>query len=150
MKTPGWGSVIRAKALYIVLVIAILGVLGTLGYMISMSSGGEPFTEFYILGVNGEATDYPKEIRAGEEARVIVGIINRENEAVNYRVEIRINGVKNNEVGSITLVDEQKWETVTSFTPTAAGENQKVEFLLYKNRGVEPYLKPLYLWINAK
>ena len=149
MKMPGWGSAIRAKVLYIVLAIAISGALGTLGYVIATSSGREPFTEFYILGVNGEAQDYPKELRAGEEGRVIVGIVNHENEDANYRIEIKVNGVKNNEAGPIALSDEQKWEMVTSFTPAMAGDGQKIEFLLYKNEGTAPYLEPLYLWVDV-
>ena len=86
----------------------------------------------------------------GEEGRLIVGIVNREHETVSYRVEVRIDRVRNNEVQPIVLAKEQKWEEVVSFTPNRAGDNQKVEFLLYKNGQSEPYLEPLYLWVNVK
>jgi len=76
--------------------------------------------------------------------------INREHETVSYRVEVRIDGVGNNEVGPLVLGHDEKWEEAVSFTPNRAGDSQKVEFLLYKNGGSEPYLKPLHLWVDVK
>ena len=149
MKNLGWSSSVWGKVLPIVLGIVTLGTLGVLGYVIATPKAGERFTEFYILNLNSEAKDYPKESIVGEEESVIVGIVNHEGETVIYRVEIKIDGVKDSEVGPISLVDEQSWETVTSFTPTTAGDNQKIEFLLYKNEEVTPHLEPLYLRINA-
>lgn len=139
------------KALYIVLVLVMLGAIAALAYVIAAPKLGERFTEFYILGLSGKAMDYPQELMVGKEGRVIVGIINREHEPVTYRVEVVIDGVKNNEVGPVILEHEGKWEGEVSFMPEVAGDNQKVEFLLYKNNGEgEPCLKPLYLWINIK
>ncbi len=34
--------------------------------------------------------------------------------------------------------------------PEVAGENQKVEFLLYKDAETEPCLEPLRLWVDVK
>jgi len=142
---------IRDRALLAILIAAISVALGMLGYTIANPKVGERFTEFYILGLSGKAMDYPQELMVGEEGRVIVGIINREHEPVTYRVEVVIDGVKNNEVGPVILEHEGKWEGEVSFMPEVAGDNQKVEFLLYKNNGEgEPCLKPLYLWINVK
>jgi len=47
------------------------------------------------------------------------------------------------------LEHDEKWEGEISFVPTVAGDNQKAEFLLYKNGEREPYLK-LHLWVNVK
>ena len=132
----------------VVLVVAILGALGTLGYVIAAPKVGERFTEFYILGMGGKAADYPRELAVGEEAEVVVGIVNHEYEPVSYRVEVRIGGVGSDEVGPVVLEHEQKWEGTVSFTPDKAGDNQKVEFVLYKGEEVEPYLM-LHLWIDV-
>ena len=70
------GGGIWDRVLSIILALTILGTLGTLGYAIA-NPRGERFTEFYILGLSGEATDYPKEQMVGEEGKVTVGIINR-------------------------------------------------------------------------
>jgi uncharacterized membrane protein len=120
-----------------------------LGYVIVTPQVGERFTEFYILGLNGKAADYPKEVRVGKEGKVIVGIVNHEHEVVSYRIEVRIDGVKNNEVDAVVLANAQKWEGIVSFVPDKVGDNQKVEFLLYKNGEAEPSLNPLCLWIDV-
>ena len=82
---------------------------------------------------------------------MILGIVNNEYETVSYRVETRIDGVKNNEVDGIRLEHGEKWEHEVSFTPEIAGKEQKVEFLLYKikNSEVEPCFEPLRLWVDV-
>ena len=137
------------RVLSIILVITIMGALGALGYVIATPKVGEKFTEFYVLGLEGKATDYPRELRVGEEGRVLVGITNRERETVNYWVEVRIDGVRNNQVGPLELEHDEKWKEIVSFTPHRAGDNQTVEFLLYKNGEGKPYLK-LHLGVNVK
>ena len=49
----------------------------------------------------------------------------------------------------ITLAHEEEWEQEVSFTPTRAGPDQKVEFLLYKEGVNEPYLR-LHLWLDVE
>ncbi len=137
------------KALSIILVIVILGALGTLGYAIARPKAGERFTEFYIEGLEGKAADYPEELVVGGEGKVIVGIINREQETVTYRVEVAIDGVKNNEVGPVALDHDGKWEEIIGFTPGRAGDNQGVEFLLYK-QGQEEVYQRLHLWVDVR
>ena len=139
----------RDRVLSIILVITIMGALGALGYVIAAPKVGEKFTEFQVLGLEGKATDYPRELKVGEEGRVIVGIINREHETVSYWVEVKIDGVRNNQVGPLELGHDERWEEIVSFSPNRAGDSQKVEFLLYKNGENEPYLK-LHLWVNVK
>jgi len=143
------GTGIRDKVLSIVLVFTVLGALGMMGYAIATPKMGQRFTEFYILGSEGKAADYPKELKVGQEGRVTIGVVNHEYETVSYRLEVRINGLKNNEVGPIVLEHEEKWEREVSFLPKIAGKNQRVEFLLYKNGGVQPCLEPLRLWVNV-
>ena len=137
------------KILSIVLIVAIVGALGTLSYVITMPKSGEKFTEFYILGKEGQAANYPKELSVGEEARVIVGIINHEHEIVSYQVEVQINGIQASLFGPIVLEHDGKWEQEVSFTPNVSGVNQKVEFLLYKNGAAEPSEESLHLLINV-
>lgn len=134
--------------LSIVLIGAIAGAIGAVSYVMATSKVEEKFTEFYALGPEGKAIDYPQEIKVGGEGRVIVGIVNREQETVNYWVEVRIDGVMDNQLGPLELDPDEKWEESVSFTPDRTGEHQKVEFILYKNRRSEPY-RELHLWINV-
>lgn len=137
------------RVLSVTLVLATLGALGALGYVIATPSVEDTFTEFYILGQGSKAADYPKELKVGDEGRVIVGIINHEDKQVSYRVGVMIGGKKSAEIGPIMLADEQKWEGEVIFVTEVAGNNQKTEFLLYKDDEFEPCLEPLYLWINV-
>ncbi len=137
------------RALSVVLALFILGALGMLGYAIANPKVGERFTEFYIEGLEGKAADYPKELVMGEEGKVIVGIINREHETVTYRVEVTIDGDKSNEVGPVALDHDEKWEEIVGFTPNKAGDNQKVEFLLYGHGQNEVYQR-LHLWVDVR
>ena len=137
------------RVLTITLVIVILGGLGMLGYVIATPKVGETFTEFYLLGQQGKATNYPKELKVGDEGRIIVGIVNHERREVSYRVEVVISSKKSYEIGPVVLVDEEKWEAKVGFVPEVAGENQKVEFLLYKDGEAEPCLESLHLWIDV-
>ena len=138
------------KVLSIILIAVILGAIGTLGYVLAAPRVGEKFTEFYILGLEGEARNYPKEAVLDREQTVIVGIINREQEPVSYRLQVRIDGVINNELGPLVLGHDEKWEEVVAFTPHRVGDSQKVEFLLYRGDESMPYQAPLHLWVNVK
>jgi uncharacterized membrane protein len=149
LRLPGWGWSAWDTVLSVVLVVAILGALGMLGYAIATPKVGERFTEFYILGTEGKAADYPQELTVGEEGKVIVGIVNREHERVSYHIEVMIDNAKNNEVGPIELEHDEKWEGIAVFTSNEPGKDQKVEFLLYKNGEVEPSVESLYLWIDV-
>jgi len=149
-EAPGRRGGVWDKVLTVVLVIAIFGALGSIGYIIVTSDKGEESpTTFYILGLEGRAENYPQELALGDKGRVILGILNQEHETTVYWAEVTIDEEKVTEVGPITLDHEQKWEEEVSFVPQVSGENQRVEFLLYKNGEVKPYLEPLHLWIDV-
>lgn len=132
------------KILSLLLVAAMGGVIATTLYMLPTTGGGEAFSEFFVLGPEGKAEDYPGEITLGEKGEVILKIINHEHEAMVYRVEIKLNGEKVEEISPIALNDEEEWEQEVSFTPIKLGQNQKVAFWLYRDEDREPYLV-LYL-----
>jgi len=143
------GRSVWNKVLSSILALAILGALGTLIYVIATPKAGERFTEFYLLGLGGEAEGYPSLLRVGEESKVTVGIINREHEAVTYRVEVWIDVLISNEVGPVMLEHDEKWEEIIGFTPNRVGNKQKVEFLLYKE-GQSEACRSLYLWVDVQ
>jgi uncharacterized membrane protein len=136
------------RLLSAVLVLALLGAAAALIYHIT-SPPTEKLTEFYILNAEGIAGDYPNQLDAGEEANLVLGIINREQATVTYRVDINIEGQTINILGPLTLGDGEKLEQPVTFTPDKPGENQKVEFLLYK-QGQSDVLESLYLLVNVR
>lgn len=137
------------KILSLVLVLALLGAVGAIAYVLVAPKEGENFTEFYILGLDGKAEGYPTELAVGEEGKVIVGIVNHEHKDLVYRVEILIDGENVNDIEPQSLAHEEKWEGEAGFSPAEAGEDQKVEFVLYKQGENEPY-RSLYLWLDVK
>jgi uncharacterized membrane protein len=139
------------KALFIALVVAILAALGGIIYLAATPQPGEKFTEFYILNPQGKAEDYPWQVMLGANVEVTIGVVNHEYQPAAYRVEITINGAMSKEINVGTLAHEQKWEQEVSFVAQSAGDNQTVEFWLYKDNQLEPYLKdPLRLYINVR
>jgi len=59
-----------------------------------------------------------------------------------------IDGQKNSEQGPIVLEHDEKWEEEISFVPKVAGQNQRVDFLLYKQGEGEVYQR-LHLWVDV-
>ncbi len=136
------------KVLVVSLIIVILGTIGTIAYVSTVPKAGDTFTEFYILGEQGNAENYPKEVTLGETVNVIAGIVNHNQDNLEYRVEITINGERAAYYGPIILAQTEKWEQIVSFTPMHAGSSQKVEFLLFIGEAAEPY-QMLYLWLTV-
>jgi len=137
------GYLIQAVA--VAKAIGMLSLAGSVGEEIGI--GIEGFNEFQV----GDMLEFftPTELTVGQEIRNTIGIVNHEYRIVSYRLEVRTGGVKNNEVKGITLEHGERWEEIVPFTLSKAGGNQKVEFLLYKDGGVQPCLEPLRLWIDV-
>ncbi len=127
------------KILTILLAVVILAAIGTVGYIISKPKVEERFTEFYILGPQGKAENYPMELIPGAKRSVILAVVNQEHEITEYKIVVTMDEEKVTEVGSITLNHGEKWEQEVSFAPVKVGLNQKVEFLLYKGDATEVY-----------
>ena len=138
----------RDKVLSGILGLLIVATIGATVYLNTSVLLGERFTEFYVLGPGRSAAGYPVELKVGDRGIVRVGIVNQEYEAMSYRVEVKMDGVKTDEVGPILLDNNQKWEEEISFMPSVAGQNRKVEFLLFKAGESEPYAV-LYLWLDV-
>ncbi|GAH56104.1 unnamed protein product, partial [marine sediment metagenome] len=105
-------------------------------------------TEFYLLGTDGIASDYPIDLKVGEDGKMIIGIVNHEYENVTYLLEVNFNGSLIHKE-YIFLIENEKWESPFTFQAIEKGENQKLEFLLYRDQEIEIYRK-LNLWISVK
>ena len=157
------------KALSVVLLVAVIGIIITLIYLLVSPKVGEKYTEFYLLGLEGDADYYPMEVVLGDDgnitlvrylghaevddetqpwlaqerevvevdddqAWIIVGIINRELETMSYIVDVVIEEELYERIGPIELDYKESWEEEVGLIPQNIGEDQKVEFKLYKIR----------------
>lgn len=132
------------KTLSIVLIAALIFSFTTLFYALVIPNSGERFTEFYILGSNDLATDYPTDLKIGEKGELIIGVVNHEYDNITYRIVVNFNDRQIYDY-HVFLIDTEMWETTFTILASEKGENQKLEFLLYKNHEV---YRTLHLWIN--
>ena len=139
------GQNVLDKVLSIILIASIIGVSATLAYVVVTPKTGESFTEFYLLDLNGLAYDYPTELMIEDEGELIIGIVNHEYENITYRLKVKFNGSLIYE-DSVFLIDKETWETPFTLQAIEKGENQKLEFLLYKDKEV---YRTLHLWVNV-
>jgi uncharacterized membrane protein len=136
------------RALTVILIITILLSIVALVYVIVTPKQGERFTEFYILGPGGKAYDYPTSLMAGDKSTVIVGVVNHEYALVNYSMWISMN---NTSILSrnMTLQHNETWEKPVTYALNKTGDEQKLEFLLYKEGNYTGPYRDLHLWVNV-
>jgi uncharacterized membrane protein len=173
---PGLAGNAFSKSVSIFLMVAVLGSIGFLGYNVTSAKTVDKFTEFYVLGHSGTAEAYPadflmdqgkvvgvsynsgKTYLADTQGVITLGIINHEAAKTTYSIVATLNGKQIavtlagkslDRIGPIELQPDEKWEQEIRFAPQQTDDNQKVEFLLYKDNANSPY-DSLHLWINVK
>jgi uncharacterized membrane protein len=119
----------------------------------------EPYTEFYILGPEGKADNYPTDYVLGENGTVIVGIVNHEQKPVNYTMEIRLEDTSlplPPDQEYVSLEDNETWEKAVTITPLFEGTHMALDFSLYKEGeknivegGLCTPYRGAFLWINV-
>ncbi|WP_336343281.1 DUF1616 domain-containing protein [Halalkalicoccus ordinarius] len=158
-------------ALNVALALAIVLALGSVGFAVAAPQQGEQFSEFYLLteDENGAlvASGYPEEFTQGESESVILGIENNEYETLEYTVVVQLERTEGegNETevvereeldqSSTTLEHDETWQEEYQITPTMAGENLRLNFLLYEGEvPAEPTrenaYRDLHLWIDVE
>jgi uncharacterized membrane protein len=132
------------RILGIVLALAVLVTLVTAIYVITVPREGDPFTEFFILGMNRTAENYPDNIIPGQVYPMYVGVGNHEYRASRYTIETwmlftEFDNVTNSSMIramdpgdrlSISLAHNQTTIIPYNFSVNKTGYN-RVEFLLF-------------------
>jgi uncharacterized membrane protein len=159
------------RVLSIILVIAILAAIITTVYVIAVPKEGEKFTEFFILGTDQKAADYPSHIIAGKNSSLYIGIGNHEYKNITYTVETYLETMTFDERTNtsslqamdridrfrMTVSDNQTIIDPYSFSAKKTTYN-RIEFLLFNetvpgdqitgmNRINQSY-RDLHLWIT--
>jgi len=140
------------KALSIVLVIVVLASTLLLSYAISATKQGESFTELYILAQDGKASNYTSTLKMGKPNPLTVCIANHEKKDTTYNLVIALNDSKRSQSlysHQLKLSDNETWKNTVNVTPDRAGENQKLEFLLYVEGNTSNLYRECYLWVNV-
>lgn len=133
-----------------VLAIALVGSIAAVGAIaINPPETTEPYTEFYLLGPDGNATDYPTKLATGESGNVIVGISNHEHRPVEYTLQVTWNGSVTAK-RTFTVQNEVTIKERVSITAPGSPGRYRVRFDLYKG-GLEGD-PDLYgrLWVTVR
>jgi uncharacterized membrane protein len=135
-----------SKILSLILILSIIIAISTTAYIIVNPKQGETFTEFYLLGPGGIASDYPTNLTVGQNASVIIGIVNHESKTVNYHLIVSSDGTIMSEQ-DINIPKGNKIEIPYNFTVSSTG-NKKIEFLLYKLPDNTNIYRSLHIFVN--
>lgn len=145
-----WRELSRTERfLYAVLALAlVLFAVGAVAIIFSPKPG-ERLTEFYILGPEGLAENYPREVLVGYPITVTVGITNHEGVSADYWVGAYVDGRLIGQAGPVRLEDGQTDERCLGMVPTVVGDDVRIDIYLYRDGGAQPY-RSLRLWIKVK
>lgn len=100
------------------------------------AANSEPFTEFYVLGPDGNASNYPKNLSVGERGRFVVGVTNHEHRDVTYTLVVELDD-RVVQRRPVPVDRGATWEEQMSVTPRSAGDTV-LRLSLY--RGTDPSL----------
>lgn len=161
------------RNLSILLVLSIVAAVGTTAFVIAVPKEGEHFSEFYLLGANGKAADYPTAFGAGTPQWVTVGVSNHEYRNVTYTVETHafnqsfdpatntssIDRTALLDSYRVTIPHNQTVERRVNFTVPDTGYN-KIEFLLFNETvpaesvagqaRIDASERDLHLWVRVR
>jgi uncharacterized membrane protein len=137
------------RILTVILVLSILASVAMLVYVVVTPKQGEKFTEFYILGPEGIADDYPTLFNLSESGTVILGVVNHEYASVEYTLDIALDNESIYPGQQIVLAHNQTWEEFVTFTPPNVGQDMKLQFLIYKDGNYSAPYRDLHLWIDV-
>lgn len=130
----------------ILIVLLVLAVLTTV-YIIMNPFHGEPFTEFYLLGPDGKASNYQTDLTINQQGKLIIGIVNHEGTIVNYRLVVKMdNNVLQDEI--VSLPNNQKEEISFIYSADTPGQ-KRLEFSLYKLPDNQKVYRSLHLFLNV-
>ncbi len=106
----------------------------------------ERYTEFYLLGPEGAAQDYPAAVVLGSSATATIGIVNHQGRESTFTVDIQDDTRLLTEAGPIRLRNNERWEHTVAFKPSEPGV-RRVQFVLKSDGHVVD--QPLHLWLTV-
>jgi uncharacterized membrane protein len=139
----------RTQLMAVAGTIAFVGVLMIGFAAMATPDPTEQMTEFYALGPDGLAENYPREVDVGEVMQVQLGITNREGVQQRYRVEVRSASQLLGQAGPIELADGATWNQPIQYALQRAGMDQAIDIVLFHQNDSTPY-RTLRLWVNVR
>jgi uncharacterized membrane protein len=136
------------KVSSILIILLVVAVIATV-YIIVNPNPGDKFTEFYILGMGDKAGNYPTNLSVNEVGNLTIGIVNHEHSTTSYTIVTTLNGTTISSA-NYTLVNNETKLINYSFKAINPGNNQKLEFKLYKLPDNNTVYRTVFLNLNVQ
>ena len=137
------------RVVYVILAVSLASAFLTALSILILPKPAEYFSEFYILGSQGQAESYPREVSLGQVVPVTTGIINHESTTSSYSILVQVGGQRVGQAGPINLAAGATWEGPLELLIPTAGDDQQIIFILEREGQASPY-RSLRLWVNVK
>jgi uncharacterized membrane protein len=173
---PDGDQTMGTRLLNVVLVVSVLVAVGSVGYAVAVPEQGDDFTEFYAVTENetGElvTANFSSTVPVGESEPVTLAVDNHEHEPTAYSVVVQLQRVTTGDVNSdqpVTvqerepldrlqtgeLAADERWTETYQFTPTTAGDQLRLVFLLYPddppaNPTLDNAYRSMYVWVTVE
>jgi uncharacterized membrane protein len=141
-----------SRMLTVVLILSVLASVSGFIYVLGVPQNAEAFTEFYVLGASGKANDYPTQFFLGQQEPVTVGVVNHENSEQSYQLVIALNNSTTTSTlysQNITLANGQTWQKTIELKPDRAGNDMRIDLLLYRADDYAAPYRSLHLWVTV-
>ena len=156
LRQPISNSLLHSKRhFYNVLAMVVL-ISGLAAWVALTPVSDQSTTEFYIVGSEGLIADYPYQVGLKDQVRVKVGVRNGEKRDITYRFEVWVTDTLNHgrrerimQSDTFSLHPGEKFEQPVAWHMPWAGDDQKVELLLFYNSVSQPD-RQLKMWINVR
>jgi uncharacterized membrane protein len=120
--------------------IVSLFVIGTIVFVnLYPRSPENSYTEFYVLDGSNSIPFHPSPDAIDGEIRLRVGVVNRENEQVNYKVQFESQGERLSNPVQFSLQNGEEWEVNVSLSSSRLKDISQLDILLYKENAALPY-----------
>ncbi|MFN8377228.1 MAG: DUF1616 domain-containing protein [Anaerolineae bacterium] len=138
----------RLGTLLVALLVLAAGLFGAaLVATYAVPGPAHRYSEFYVLGPDGNAEDYPRTLQTGIATTLLLTVSNHEGNSHRYMITAHIGGSTVGESESLSLDDGASATISLNITPTVAGDNQPIDVILRREGDAGPY-RTLRLWAD--
>ena len=133
------------RLLTIGIVVMLVASVVVLAWAVTTPREGESFTQLAILGPEGMAADYPRNLTVGEEARVLLSVRSYEHEIMNYTIVLVLTSVTdyNFTVGENGI----DWTELHNLTPySGIAQDFTLDHLEYYNQTFDFSVSAVGVW----
>lgn len=151
LQPHAWWSALRKTERRLITMLAATLLLAGLAttWIVVVPADADFMTEFYILGKDGLAEDYPRSTLVDDPFMLTIGVTNLEREPATYWIIIKVGDRMIGNMEPFTLGIGGTWRGQLSLAMPDAGDNQRIDLFLGREDYSFPY-RSLRLWMDVK